>query len=381
MLMPRDGQNQVYPILRQGGAAVEKHFASLEGWRNEYRLYAALAGKLPLPEILEAAPRRLVLSYCGAPTMLAERRRQEVQGFDPAPWQALAQWLRTCRNVCGELPDRMDLGNFLWDPAKGQIIGLGLEGFRPAGRGSLSLADLPGDTCETAVGGPAILARELGALPGPDVRAPEEPGAGWAGRISGVILAGGASSRMGVNKAELRLRGGTLLQIQIEKMRALGITDIMLSGETCPRLPGVRVVPDVLPGNGPLGGLHACLQAARHEACLVLSVDVPLLPSAALAYLCRAHRGGATLLGHGQLEEPLVAVYDAHLAAGIPGLIQEGRRSARALAPPHLRNIFAYRGPGELLENCNTPGEFSEASRLFRAYAGAGISLITFGLP
>ena len=186
---------------------------------------------------------------------------------------------------------------------------------------------------------------------------------------------------MGVNKAGLRLGSSTLLQIQIEKMRALGITDIMLSGETCPRLPGVRVVPDVLPGNGPLGGLHACLQAARHEACLVLSVDVPLLPSAALAYLCRAHRGGATLLGHGQLEEPLVAVYDADLAPGIPGLIREGRRSARALAPPHLRNIFAYRGPGELLENCNTPGEFSEASRLFRAYAEAGISLITFGLP
>ena len=83
--MPRDGQNQVYPILRQGRGGVEKHFASLEGWRNEYRLYAALAGKLPLPEILEAAPGRLVLSYCGAPTMLAERRRQGGRGWGLIP--------------------------------------------------------------------------------------------------------------------------------------------------------------------------------------------------------------------------------------------------------------------------------------------------------
>lgn len=189
-------------------------------------------------------------------------------------------------------------------------------------------------------------------------------GAEFCGRLSGIVLAGGLSRRMGRNKAELCLNGKTLLQIQADKLLALGIEDLMLSGADCPALPGTRVVHDEFAGKGPLGGLHACLQAAKNPACLVLSVDVPLIPSETLARLCRAHRGGATVLRHGDLEEPLIGVYDRCVSGSISEMIGNGRYAVRDLRNTVRWNIFDYSGPEELLINCNTPEDFISAKQL-----------------
>ena len=185
------------------------------------------------------------------------------------------------------------------------------------------------------------------------------------GELSGIVLAGGASRRMGQNKSELRLNGKTLLEIQVDKFHALGIVDVMLSGTGCPALPGARVIPDEYEGRGPLGGLHACLWAARNPACLVLSVDVPLIPAGALAQLCRTHRGGITVMRHGDLEEPLIGVYDRVVAEDITALLEAGKGAVRALREAVRWNCFDYLGPEELLINCNTPQDFITAKNVW----------------
>lgn len=187
--------------------------------------------------------------------------------------------------------------------------------------------------------------------------------------LSGVVLAGGASRRMGRNKAELTLMGKTLLQRQVDKLLALGIRDIMLSGENCPALPGMRVIPDEYAGKGPLGGLHACLRAARNPACLVVSVDTPLIPAEALSHLCRAHSGGVTVLRHSGKEEPLLGVYDRRIADSIPALIEDGKYAVRALREIVPWSAFDYLGPEELLMNCNTPEEFEAVKRLAHTFS------------
>ena len=48
--------------------------------------------------------------------------------------------------------------------------------------------------------------------------------------ISGILLTGGKSTRMGTDKASLPFGNGTLLTVQLEKFRALGITDVLISG-------------------------------------------------------------------------------------------------------------------------------------------------------
>lgn len=367
-------RNQVYPALWRGHGAVKKYFAQMDDWRLESELYAELGGSLPLPKVLYQRPGLLVLEYRPEPTLLAELERQEEYGFSPLPWRSLATWLRQCHTLSGRLPEEGNLRNFLWSPSDGQAIGLDLERYRPDTLelcgARLMAAMLTYAPENTAVKRQAaqVLASELSV---PDSLAEGTVLALCARRrgrqaksVSGVILAGGASRRMGKNKAELQLMGKSLLQHQVDKLHALGLQDIMLSGAECPSLPGVRVIPDEYIGKGPLGGLHACLRAAQNSACLVVSVDVPLIPTAALSHLCRTHNGGITVLRHDGQEEPLLGVYDRCTADYISMLIESGRYAVHGLKDTVSWSYFDYFGPEEFLMNCNTPEEFAAAERL-----------------
>ena len=378
-------RNQVCPALWHGHAAAEKHFAEIDDWRRESRLYAALDGRLALPKVFFRQPGLLVLEYRREPTLLDELERQEREGFDPAPWKALAEWLRQCHRLCGQLPEEGNLRNFLWDPSDRQVIGIDLERYgqdTPDRCGARHMAAILTYTPEytrlkrRAAG---VLAEELNVPESFVDDALQTLRARRSGRqtvpLSGIILAGGASRRMGQNKAGLRLMGKTLLRLQADKLRGLGIQDVMLSGADCPALPGTRVIPDEHPGKGPLGGLHACLRAARNPSCLVVSVDTPLIPAAALAHLCRSHRGGVTVLRHGKQEEPLLGIYDRHAADSISMLINAGKCAVRALKDTVRWNRFDYLGPEELVLNCNTPEDFAAAKEIAAAYASAGLPI------
>lgn len=379
-------RNQVYPILRQGRAAVEKRFVQLDDWRREYGLYTELYGRLPVPGVLDCKPGVLVLEYRQEPTLLDELERQEQQGFDPVPWKSLAAWLRQCHTLCGRLPEEGNLRNFLWNPSDSQVIGLDLEcyyGSSPLERcgarvmaAILTYAPEHTDLKRQAAG---ALSEEL-CVPGPLVDAAMRALRTRRSQkhtvpLSGIVLAGGRSRRMGQAKAELTLMGRTLLQRQVDKFLALGIQDIMLSGGNCPALPGVRVIPDEYVGKGPLGGLHACLHAAKNSACLVVSVDTPLVPAAGLAHLCQVHSGGVTALRHSGGEEPLLGVYDCRVADSIPALIESGKCAVRVLREVVPWSYFDYLGPEELLMNCNTPEEFEAVKRLAQAYGSARLPL------
>lgn len=135
--------------------------------------------------------------------------------------------------------------------------------------------------------------------------------------ISMIILAGGASSRMGRDKSDLTIDGKTFLEMQIEKGEKLGISDILLSGYHGENKYKYPIIPDRFPGKGPLGGLEACFRKAKNPYCLVLGVDVPLVPAEELAALIRQslHSDAkAVILSHGGHEEPLMGVYCTDLA-------------------------------------------------------------------
>ena len=186
-----------------------------------------------------------------------------------------------------------------------------------------------------------------------------------ASEISGVVLAGGGSKRMGIKKAELKLGDRTLLEIQVQKLRELGIKDIMVSGYD-KAVDGTRTVADVYPGKGPLSGVHASLKAAEKPACLVVSVDTPLVPTAVLKTLIEAHEGDATVLAHDGLIEPLLAVYDSSLNARAEELILSDSWSMRRMSSNPAVKKVEYTGDKDLLLNCNTPEDFEKAKNLWR---------------
>lgn len=376
-------RNQVYPCLYQSEAAVEKHFSDPADWQRERELYAALGDRLPVPTVLAELEGVIATRYEPYPTFLALLEQQEAKGFDPLPWRMLARWLEQCSVVCGKLPEDGNLRNFLWDAGSERVIGLDLESFGtipvPECGAVVIAAVLRYDPAGTPVKkqAAAVLAQLL-HVSKEQIRTAEQVllrrrGEKTKAEISGVILAGGLSTRMGQQKALLTLEGKTLLERQIGKLRALGISDIMVSGAF--DIPDVRTIADEYPQRGPLGGLYSCLKAAKHPSCLVLSVDVPLIPLNALANLCRKHQGGATILRHAGGEEPLIAVYDSALHKTIAPIIKERGAPVRVLQEKTQWSYFDYLGPEEFLHNCNTPEEFARAAMLMRTYREKGLAL------
>lgn len=173
--------------------------------------------------------------------------------------------------------------------------------------------------------------------------------------ISAILLAGGRSTRMGTDKAALPFGDGTLLTVQYEKLRALGITDIVISGY------GAGMIPDAMPGCGPLGVLAACLPRVQNPCALVISVDVPLVSESTLRKLIEAHTGGVTILRHGGRTEPLIAVYDAALGRTAQALLAADRRAVRALLDSTTCRIVEADADERCFLNCNTPEDYQKA--------------------
>jgi molybdopterin-guanine dinucleotide biosynthesis protein A len=104
--------------------------------------------------------------------------------------------------------------------------------------------------------------------------------------VSVAILAGGQSRRMGQDKALLPLGGRSVIERVIERVLPLSddvtiITD--LPGKY--RHLGYRMVGDVYPGKGSLGGIYTAIHAAQYVYCVVVACDMPLLNTDLLAYL------------------------------------------------------------------------------------------------
>jgi molybdenum cofactor guanylyltransferase len=104
--------------------------------------------------------------------------------------------------------------------------------------------------------------------------------------VSGVILAGGQSRRMGQNKAFLDFGGMPLIAHVIERLRAI-CTETMIIADDVDAYArfDLRVVADVFPGKGSLGGIYTGLQSAHEEHILAVACDMPFLNEALLHHL------------------------------------------------------------------------------------------------
>ena len=152
--------------------------------------------------------------------------------------------------------------------------------------------------------------------------------------LSGAILAGGRSSRMGRDKAFIPIHGQTLVAHQAALLRSLGIDDLIISGrpEVDYAIPDTRLVTDTVTDAGPLAGLAAILKAARHPWVLVLAVDLPKLTPAYLQSLLDTGAGRIGVVPHGPRGyEPLAALYPRVLLPRVDAALAAGRFSLQKL--------------------------------------------------
>ena len=103
--------------------------------------------------------------------------------------------------------------------------------------------------------------------------------------ITGVVLAGGRSRRMGFNKAEAEMQGESMLIRMIDKLKEITPTILISSGiDSYPNI-SLPQIPDEYPQCGPLGGIYSVLKASNSSLNLVVSCDIPLVSIALLEHI------------------------------------------------------------------------------------------------
>jgi molybdenum cofactor guanylyltransferase len=134
--------------------------------------------------------------------------------------------------------------------------------------------------------------------------------------VAAAVLAGGASRRMGRDKATMAVGGAALASVALVAAARVASPVVLVAPEGHPaRRLAARVVAD--PGQGPLAALAAALAALEAGHVLVLAGDHPGLRVELLAHLVRlAPRGEAVACRRGPRLEPLVAVYQRAPALG-----------------------------------------------------------------
>jgi molybdopterin-guanine dinucleotide biosynthesis protein A len=105
-------------------------------------------------------------------------------------------------------------------------------------------------------------------------------------KASGVILAGGKSSRMKFNKAFAQIAGKSVISIIVDKFASFFDETIIISND--PQLYydlGPVVHTDIYPHMGPVSGIHSGLFHASHDQAFILGCDVPFMNMELVKYM------------------------------------------------------------------------------------------------
>jgi molybdopterin-guanine dinucleotide biosynthesis protein A len=207
---------------------------------------------------------------------------------------------------------------------------------------------------------------------------------------SAAILAGGRATRLGGrDKGALLVDGRSILDRQIDALAPLS-DDLMIVGQAvdvaqgvqpsdrstpsssrgetaAPQLiRGARVIADIVPGCGPLGGLHAALTSARSDVLFLVACDMPYVSAAFVEHLLSlAGDADAVVPQTERGYHPLCAVYTR--ACLEPAAAQLADRRLKMLefldrvrmrAVP-IEEIRRFGAPDRLLANVNTPADYA----------------------
>jgi molybdopterin-guanine dinucleotide biosynthesis protein A len=198
--------------------------------------------------------------------------------------------------------------------------------------------------------------------------------------ITGVILSGGKSTRMGKDKSVLRIGEETIIAHLCRMMAGL-FTRVVVIGEASVEtlVDGVEVYPDLYPGNGPLGGIHTGMVHAAAEKIFLLPCDAPLLTPEIIKKII-GHPSGKPIIiprGAGFIQH-LIGLFSVSLLPDIEQVIDRGnigtagrnqeKCSIGRFINGHAHEIVEFPVvdyPNEFL-NLNSPADYEILLRLIQ---------------
>ncbi len=198
--------------------------------------------------------------------------------------------------------------------------------------------------------------------------------------ISGVILAGGESRRMGSDKSLLPMGSARFIDLSFRCLDALFEEVIIVTNN-----PGLyqhlpcRKVPDLYVGHGALAGIHSGVHHARAERSFVVACDMPFLSPEVIRHICSRTREADVVIPRteGGLE-PLHALYRKSCLPAIEAVLDAGDRKIRHFFPAvkvseigqsELEKLDAE---ARFSHNINTPEEYFALCEGIKADAASG---------
>lgn len=130
-------------------------------------------------------------------------------------------------------------------------------------------------------------------------------------QITGIILSGGQSKRMGNDKAFIQNDGKTLLENAFEICAPFCSTVLISSNNQKHEIHGTKIIPDEIINCGPLAGIYTCLKKSGTSWNFVISVDAAFVTSEFVTFLLsQAMDYDAVVPVHTFGKEPLIALYN-----------------------------------------------------------------------
>ena len=181
--------------------------------------------------------------------------------------------------------------------------------------------------------------------------------------ITGIILAGGKSSRMGTDKGFLKLNGKLFIEHIINVLSPFVSEIIIVSNNTDYDVFNVKRINDLIEDAGPLAGLFSGLKASNSEKNIVLSCDIPLIHSEVISLLINEKNSTSEII---QIESngktmPLIALYDKSCKNTFETLLHQDERRLRfAVSQCKVKNIILKKEQENWVKNVNTPEQLKE---------------------
>jgi molybdopterin-guanine dinucleotide biosynthesis protein A len=146
--------------------------------------------------------------------------------------------------------------------------------------------------------------------------------------VTGAILVGGLSSRLGRDKVLLQCEGVPVLHRLRNLLEPL-VSEIILVGYY--RLEfdtlGLRFVEDIIPGAGPLGGIFTALMSSSTPFVFVLASDMPFVPAELIENIAGAREHADAVIPRGPRgPEPLCAIYSHSCTGPLRASLEKGNR-------------------------------------------------------
>lgn len=184
--------------------------------------------------------------------------------------------------------------------------------------------------------------------------------------VTGLILAGGQSRRMGSNKALLPLHGRPLIARAIERLQVQVAQLVISTNVPLPVDRTLTQVADSLTDVGPLGGILAGMQwlqqHSAHEWLLSVAVDTPFFPHDVCHQLWQARQPGEVIVSacSGGKIHPTFSLWHISLAGDLARYLQtEQQRRVLGFIARHLHRQVDFRiGDADPFCNLNTPEDW-----------------------